>query len=48
VQHLAEARQQARLCKDWAAADELRQQLEGLGWRVDDTPDGLKLKRKIG
>jgi len=48
VQRLAEARQQTRLRKDWAAADELRQQIERLGWRVDDTPDGLKLKRKIG
>jgi hypothetical protein len=48
VQRLADARQQARLRKDWAAADELRQQIERLGWRVDDIPDGLKLKRKIG
>jgi len=48
VQRLAEARQQARLRKDWAVADEFRQQIESLGWRVDDTPDGLKLKRKIG
>ncbi|MDO9349282.1 MAG: hypothetical protein Q7T47_08340 [Anaerolineales bacterium] len=39
---VAEARRRARLRKDWAAADELRQQIESLGWRVDDTPDGLK------
>ena len=43
VQRMAEARQQARLRKDWAAADELRQQIESLSWRVEDTPDGLKL-----
>ena len=43
VLKLGESRQQARLRKDWAAADELRQQIESLGWRVDDTPDGLKL-----
>ncbi len=42
VLKLAEARRRARLRKDWAAADELRQQIESLGWRVDDTPDGLK------
>jgi len=36
-------RQQARLCKDWAEADDLRKQIEGLSWRVEDTPAGPKL-----
>jgi len=37
VQHLVKARQQARLRKDWAAADDLRRQMESLGWRVEDS-----------
>ena len=37
---LVEARQAARLRKDWAAADEIRQQIASLGWQVKDTPEG--------
>jgi hypothetical protein len=40
---LAEARQAARLRKDWAAADDYRRQLTVLGWIVQDTPEGFKL-----
>ncbi len=46
VQRLADVRQQARTRKDWATADDLRAQLEALGWRVEDTPAGPKLDRK--
>jgi hypothetical protein len=48
VHRLTEARQQARLSKDWAAADDFRQQIESLGWRVEDTPTGPKLFSKRG
>jgi len=37
---LAEARQQARARRDWAAADGYRRQILSLGWTVQDTPEG--------
>lgn len=45
---LVEARQQARLQKDWAASDRLRQQIAELGWQVQDTPAGPNLVRMDG
>ena len=45
VVNLVEQRQAARVAKDWAAADELREQIAVLGWEVKDTPDGQKLRR---
>jgi cyanophycinase-like exopeptidase len=42
---LAEARQEARLRKDWAQADALRDQIAALGWQVKDTPEGPKLEQ---
>ena len=43
VTALAEARQAARVRKDWAAADDYRRQILSLGWTVQDTPEGPKL-----
>jgi hypothetical protein len=40
---LVNARREARLRKDWPAADALRDQITALGWQVVDTPDGQKL-----
>ena len=40
---LLNARDQARANQDWAAADELREQLAILGWGVNDTPGGSQL-----
>ena len=40
---LVAARTQARQQRDWAQADDLRGQIEALGWQVNDTPDGPKL-----
>ena len=40
---LAEKRQQARANKQWAASDQLRTQIAGLGWMVQDSKDGYKL-----
>jgi hypothetical protein len=46
VTHLAEERRQARLCKDWTTADDLRQKIAVLGWTVQDTPEGQKVVRQ--
>jgi cyanophycinase-like exopeptidase len=43
VQALLAERQDARLRKDWPAADLLRDQIAALGWQVLDTPEGPKL-----
>ncbi|MCS6907906.1 MAG: hypothetical protein RML93_08495 [Anaerolineales bacterium] len=40
------AREEARRAQDWATADELRRKIEQLGWIVQDTREGPKLKRK--
>jgi hypothetical protein len=40
---LANERQLARIREDWAAADQLRNKIEALGWQVQDTPDGPAL-----
>jgi hypothetical protein len=45
---LVEERQAARARRDWAAADELRQQIAALGWQVQDTPEGPRLGRIDG
>ena len=40
---LLETRQQARDDKNWAESDRLRDELDALGWQVQDTPEGQKL-----
>ena len=40
---LAEARQEARASRDFGRADELRREIEELGWEVQDVPDGFRL-----
>jgi cysteinyl-tRNA synthetase len=45
AQALAEARDEARAAKDFALADQLRDQLQALGWVVEDTPAGTALRR---
>jgi cysteinyl-tRNA synthetase len=42
---LAEERWQARLAKDWAKSDALRQQLAERGWVVKDGKEGYQLTR---
>ena len=37
------SREQARKTGDWALADSLRNQLQDMGWQVDDTREGYKL-----
>ncbi|MEE1110705.1 MAG: cysteine--tRNA ligase [Alphaproteobacteria bacterium] len=43
---LAQQRVAAKASKDWAVADELRNQIDGAGWTVLDTKDGFKLVKK--
>ncbi len=38
-------RDSARAAKDWAAADALREELTALGWLVEDTPEGTKVRQ---
>jgi cysteinyl-tRNA synthetase len=44
--NLLELRQQARQTKNWAEADRVRNELATLGWIIQDTPQGPKLKRR--
>jgi cysteinyl-tRNA synthetase len=48
VKKLAEARAEARLAKDFQKSDELRDQLNALGWEARDTKDGQKITRRAG
>jgi cysteinyl-tRNA synthetase len=43
VRSLADTREQARAKRDFARADQLRDELRGLGWEVRDGPDGPEL-----
>ena len=46
IARLVEQRQQARLAREWGKSDELRQQLQALGWEVRDTVDGPIVSRR--
>ena len=46
VKAVAEERWQARLNKDWAKSDELRNRLSELGYLVKDSKDGYTLEKK--
>ncbi len=39
-------REQARKNKDWPESDRIRSELEKMGFMVEDTPQGIRLKRK--
>ena len=43
---LLEQRQAARKAKNWAESDRIRNELATLGWVIQDTPQGAKLKKK--
>ena len=40
---LAQARQEARAAREFERADELREEIERLGWEVQDVPEGFRL-----
>ncbi|MFN2464181.1 MAG: cysteine--tRNA ligase [Candidatus Dormibacteria bacterium] len=46
AQELAARRDAARAGRDWAAADAIRGQLEELGWAVEDSPEGTRLRQR--
>ncbi len=46
VLELAKKREKLRKQKQWQKADELRQEISKLGYQVDDTDDGSKIKPK--
>ena len=46
ITSLVEERQQARLAKNWARADEIRSMLDEMGIVLMDTPEGQTWKRK--
>jgi cysteinyl-tRNA synthetase len=46
VQALIDARQEARRRRDFARADEIRDQLSSRGITLEDTKDGVRWKRR--
>jgi cysteinyl-tRNA synthetase len=48
VARLVDERAQARARRDFRRSDELRAEIQRLGWLVEDTPDGPRLTRKSG
>ncbi|HLC70073.1 MAG TPA: cysteine--tRNA ligase [Patescibacteria group bacterium] len=47
VQQLVKERDEARINKDWAKSDELRNQIEALGYVVKDGVKGTEVKKKL-
>jgi cysteinyl-tRNA synthetase len=45
VADLAARRDAARAERDFITSDRLRAQIESLGWQVEDTPNGTKLRK---
>jgi len=46
IQVLVEQRDRARGAKDWAESDRLRDEIEKLGWKVEDGPEGTQVRKK--
>jgi cysteinyl-tRNA synthetase len=46
VERLVAERTEARRRRDWKRSDELRQEILGLGWQLEDTPAGARLVRR--
>lgn len=46
IQALVDARQAARKAKNWAEADKIRDRLNAMGILLEDTPQGVRWKRK--
>jgi cysteinyl-tRNA synthetase len=46
IKDLLDARETARVGKDWAQADALRAQIEEAGWLLEDGPQGARVSRK--
>ena len=48
VERLVAERSAARDRRDWSRSDELRAEIQRLGWAVEDTPSGPRLTRSSG
>jgi len=46
ILRLVSARQEARKARDFAKADEIRVQLDEMGYVVEDTADGSRVRRR--
>ena len=46
IEDLAQKRLMAKKSRDFATADDLRNQIDAKGWTVMDTADGFKLVKK--
>lgn len=46
VKKLLKKRELARVNKNWVESDRLRQEIEKLGWEVEDTKDGQRVSKK--
>lgn len=44
IEALARRRDEARAAKDWAAADDLRGQIQAAGWIAEDSADGTRVR----
>jgi len=47
ILEMANQREDYRKQKEWQKADEIRQKIESLGYFVEDTAEGPKIKIKI-
>jgi cysteinyl-tRNA synthetase len=48
IERLVVERTQARQRRDWRRSDELRVEIEGRGWQIEDTPTGPRVTRRRG
>jgi cysteinyl-tRNA synthetase len=46
IQALADARHKARQGKNWALSDQLRDQIQAMGFKVQDSPKGMKVLKR--
>ncbi len=47
VKKLVAERENARKEKDFKKSDEIREKLRGMGWEIQDTPEGTKIRKRI-
>jgi cysteinyl-tRNA synthetase len=45
IMKLVKEREKARKAKDWKKSDELRDKINKKGWQVDDTSEGMKIRK---